>query len=274
MQFIKVINKGFLLVVMTFIILVLNGSANNIASANGTLPFPSPYRSAGPAPYSESTPMWQMNFEGSGCDDSSSNAFYSCIAANGADPDCGSGTSQCPLEQTLSGDMKGDDTIRMSQYYPSSAATLTLDFLFTPISFANSNGARTTVGGFYDGDNKKCSIDFGTDSTGNNRYLYANSAGNGSPVSLNQSAPYRVRLRYYASIRLCVVNVSTVAFGRWDGSNILSGSTYLGGPAAPTTNVGFMMNGTVDSDSNRFIIDDIALCNNAGASPTTQCDGT
>ena len=272
MQFINVINKGFLLVVMPFILVL--GCSATMTSANGTLPFPSPYR-AGPAPYSESTPMWQMNFEGSGCDDSSSNAFYSCIAANGADPDCGAGTSQCPLEQTLSGDMKGDDTIRMSQYYPSSTTTMTLDFLFTPISMANSNGAITTVGGFYDGDVKKCTIDFGTDVTGNNHYLYTNGQGNGSPVTLNQSVPYRVRIRYYGSIRLCTMNVSTIAYGNWAGGNIMSGTTYLGGPGAPTTNVGFMMNGTVDSDSNRFLIDDVALCSNpSGSHPTTQCDGT
>ena len=92
---------------------------SSVASSNLLLPFPHPYRSVAV----DLDPVWQMDFEGTGCEDGSGVGFYSCAVANGADPDCTTG--QCPLEQTKSGFYQGADTIYMAQGYPDNPGNLT-----------------------------------------------------------------------------------------------------------------------------------------------------
>lgn len=254
-------------------------SCHSTALAGGSLPFPNPYRGG----FNESDPYWKMDFEGGSCKDYlagiypvTPNPFYRCVAVNGANPDCQTGTAGpitpfCPLEGNRSGDIKGDEQIRMAQYYPSSNGNFTLDFLLRLVSASASVGPPyNSVGGFFDGNNNRCKLAFNYISS-NAANVYTN--GSGNPGTITVGTVYRVRIKWFASYGgICNVKVSTVAANNWDSGNILNSAVQPGGSSSHN-NVGFLIQGGTTSDSNRFIIDDVVLCK-GGSTATTQCDGT
>jgi hypothetical protein len=244
---------------------------SSVSSSGPLLPFPHPYRSAD----GELTPIWKMDFEGTGCEDSSGVGFYSCAVANGADPDCSTG--QCPLEGTLSGYLQGLDTMYMAEGYPDDTGELTLDFL---LKIDNDSGQNTSaigvshirLAGMYDGNNSRCTLAYNPSTN----YMYVNGSETlTNSVGLSLDTTYRVRMLYIAGYKLCAIKISTVgAANGWASGDVFNKNAFGGaaGPQHKTNIVKFHQVGGTVSDLNRFVIDDVALCRGNPGLSTLQCD--
>lgn len=262
------------------VLLVANliSGCSSVASSGVLLPFPNPYRPV--SGYSESTPIWQMDFEGSGCDDGSSNAFYSCAVANGADPDCSTGS--CPLEQTKSGFLQGIDTIQTAEPFPygtsgsgnPDSGEMTLDFLIKMVGDSGQNTSaigvsHISLAGLYDGSTPRCFIAYNPASN----KLHLKGVESADSTALSLGVTYRVRMTYISAYKLCGVKVSTVAANNWHAGNIMSENSFLGtgAPFHPVDNLRFHQVGGTASDLNRFVVDDVVLCR-GNIFGSTQCD--
>ena len=243
---------------------------SSVSSSGPLLPFPHPYRSVA----GELTPIWKMDFEGTGCEDSSGVGFYSCAVANGADPDCSTG--QCPLEGTLSGYLRGADTMYMAEGYPDDDGELTLDFL---LKIDNDSGQNTSaagsshikLAGMYDGNNARCTLAYNPSTN----YMYVNGAEAATnSVGLSLDTTYRVRMLYITLYKLCAIKISTVAAGSWSSGNVFNKNVFggVGAPYHKTNIVKFHQAGGTVSDDNRIVIDDVALCRGNVGTSTVQCD--
>ena len=245
---------------------------SSVSSSGPLLPFPHPYRSADA--YSELTPIWKMDFEGTGCEDSSGVGFYSCAVANGADPDCSTG--QCPLEGTLSGYLQGADTMYMAEGYPDDTGQLTLDFL---LKIDNDSGQNTSaigvshiqLAGMYDGNNARCTLAYNPSTN----YMYVNGSETATnSVGLSLDTTYRVRMLYITLYKLCAIKISTVGAGNWSSGDVFNRNVFggAGEPFHKSNIVKFHQQGGTVSDLNRFVIDDVALCRGNVSTSTAQCD--
>ena len=216
---------------------------------------------SGGAPGPGLTIMHQMDFEDSTegvCADGAT--ADTCVVAS-SEPDCESGTDQCPINGTYSGRVNngGESLFGDEGAADKTTGFVTIDFKWNAATFTGASGHDVMQTVTAAGTNVGCRmIAAGTAPT--DVLARAGSGTNGTTFEIVVDTDYFARLTYEITTDICVLRMSTSNYGASDvGISTADGATAtdVGGWEVLTS-----------SSARTWVVDDIMLCE--GDAGTTE----